>query len=338
MLACIGNHLYNRFRGARVTTHILKEEVGKSQMLYCTYQARYPVEYLSSGNLVSSDGFLHERRNIDSFVLIIVREGTLHITQNEVPFSVGPNQSILLIPDVTHYGHQPSSGPLSYYWTHFYITDPDWRVYNHHALLRYNETARQLFSRQPVPGLNQVSDETIILPEYFHLPPEKRSFILFAQLLDLARRANYQRNWRTHYALNLLLTAFYADYVDYEFSRNDQFPPVIKETIEWIRTHYDTPLSVRNLSEKLGYHPTYLTSLLKKHTGYTIKGLLNYYRIDAAKNLLCTSPSASYSVKRIASICGFVDEKYFMRVFRTLEGMTPSQYRNAFNEKKLVTK
>ena len=108
--------------------------------------------------------------------------------------------------------------------------------------------------------------------------------------------------------------------------------------IEWIRTHYDTPLSVRNLSEKLGYHPTYLTSLLKKHTGYTIKGLLNYYRIDAAKNLLCTSPSASYSVKRIASICGFVDEKYFMRVFRTLEGMTPSQYRNAFNEKKLVTK
>ena len=169
-----------------MTTHILKEEVGKSQMLYCTYQARYPVEYLSSGNLVSSDGFLHARRNIDSFVLIIVREGTLHITQNEVPFSVGPNQSILLIPDVTHYGHQPSSGPLSYYWTHFYITDPDWRVYNHNALLRYNETARQLFSRQPVPGLNQVSDETIILPEYFHLPPEKRSFILFAQLLDLA--------------------------------------------------------------------------------------------------------------------------------------------------------
>ena len=163
-----------------MTTHILKEEVGKSQMLYCTYQARYPVEYLSSGNLVSSDGFLHARRNIDSFVLIIVREGTLHITQNEVPFSVGPNQSILLIPDVTHYGHQPSSGPLSYYWTHFYITDPDWRVYNHNALLRYNETARQLFSRQPVPGLNQVSDETIILPEYFHLPPEKRSFILFA--------------------------------------------------------------------------------------------------------------------------------------------------------------
>ena len=81
MLACIGNHLYNRFRGARVTTHILKEEVGKSQMLYCTYQARYPVEYLSSGNLVSSDGFLHARRNIDSFVLIIVREGTLHITE-----------------------------------------------------------------------------------------------------------------------------------------------------------------------------------------------------------------------------------------------------------------
>ena len=307
-------------------------------MLYCTYLARYPVEYLSSGNLVSSDGFLHERRNIDSFVLIIVREGILHITQNEVPFSVGPDQSIILFPDKTHYGHQPSSGTLSYYWTHFYITDPDWHVYNRNALLRHSEAGQQLFSQQPVPGTDQVSDDTIILPEYSTLPSDKRSMILFSQLLDLAKKANYQRSWQTHYALNLLLATFYAEYVNYEFSRNEHYPPVIKETIEWIRTHYDNDLSVHELSARLGYHPTYLSSLLKKHTGYTIKGLLNHYRIDAAKNLLCTSPSASHSVKRIASMCGFEDEKYFMRVFRMLEGMTPTQYRNAFNEKKLVTK
>ncbi len=307
-------------------------------MLYCTFLAKYPVEYLSSGNLVSSDGFLHARRNIDSFVLIIVREGVLHITQNEIPFSVGPNQSFVLFPDTTHYGHQPSSGPLSYYWTHFYLGDPDWHIYNHNALLRHSEVGKQLFSQPLFPGSGQFSDETIILPEHTSLPPEKRSLILFSQLLDLSRRSNYQRTWRTHYALNLLLTTFYADYVDYEFSKNESYPLVIKETIEWIRTHYDSPLSVNDLAERLGYHPTYLSALLKKHTGYTVKGLLNYYRISAAKNLLCTSTSASYNLKRISSICGFPDEKYFMRMFRALEGMTPSQYRNAFNEKKLVTK
>lgn len=307
-------------------------------MLYCTYLAGHPVEYLSSGNLISSDGFVHPHRNIDSFVLIIVKEGTLHITQNEVPYSVGPGQSIVLFPDMTHYGHEPSSGPLSYYWTHFYITDPDWKIYNRSALVRHSETGQQLFSGMLVPGSEQFSDEMIILPEHTTLPPEKRSLILFSQLLDLARRGNYQRTWRTRYALNLLLTAFYADYVDYEFIHSRHLPPVIKETIEWMRTHYDSPLSVKELAESLGYNPTYLSALLKKTTGYTIKGFLNYYRINAAKNLLCTSTSASYSLKRIASLCGFADEKYFMRVFRSLEGMTPSQYRNAFNEKRLVTK
>ena len=37
-------------------------------------------------------------------------------------------------------------------------------------------------------------------------------------------------------------------------------------------------------------------------------------------------------------MCGFQDEKYFMRVFKQLEGMTPSEYRNGFYEKMINTK
>ena len=44
------------------------------------------------------------------------------------------------------------------------------------------------FSGMLVPGSEQFSDEMIILPEHTTLPPEKRSLILFSQLLDLARR------------------------------------------------------------------------------------------------------------------------------------------------------
>ena len=34
-------------------------------------------------------------------------------------------------------------------------------------------------------------------------------------------------------------------------------------------------------------------------------------------------------------MCGFADEKYFMRLFKKIEGVTPSQYRNMFNEKNI---
>ena len=70
-------------------------------MLYFISDASKPVEYISCGNLASKDGFVHPKRNIDSFVLIIVIKGTLHITQNMTNYDVRENEFILLFPDIT---------------------------------------------------------------------------------------------------------------------------------------------------------------------------------------------------------------------------------------------
>ena len=40
---------------------------------------------------------------------------------------------------------------------------------------------------------------------------------------------------------------------------------------------------------------------------------------------------ADFGNKEIAWQCGFPDEKYFMRLFRETEGMTPTAYRNAYH-------
>lgn len=134
--------------------------------LFCSYNPGYPVEYLSSGHLFSKDGFVHPKRNIDSFVLIIVREGILHITQNEQPFDVGENEGIVLFPFQNHYGYKPSTGPLSYYWSHFYVTDPDYHIYNQGALLRHNDYLRsdQSSALFPNPIQENPDEERIILP------------------------------------------------------------------------------------------------------------------------------------------------------------------------------
>ena len=33
--------------------------------------------------------------------------------------------------------------------------------------------------------------------------------------------------------------------------------------IEWIRIHYEQPLTVAGIAERFNYHPTYLTGLFK---------------------------------------------------------------------------
>lgn len=303
-------------------------------MLYCVSDASYPVEYISGGNLISEDGFIHDRRNLDSWVFIVIQKGTLHITQREHQFDVHENETLLLFPHQTHYGYKKSEGYLSYYWVHFYIKDPAYTIYSKNTFLRQNFLQNDTFT--PPFKRNSASDY-FILPEYGHLSYEKRTMLLFTQLLDMSKRDNYQATWRCRYALNLMLSEFTNEFMNVNDLAGNKLPGNVKMILEWLSVHYEQPITVASLAKRFNYHPTYLTSLLKKHTGHTVSYYITLHRINAAKNLL-TTPLTKYSTKSIAYMCGFKDEKYFLRLFKKMEGMTPKQYRNAFDEKKLNLK
>lgn len=120
-------------------------------MLYFISDAGKPMKYISCGNLTSKDGFVHPRRNIDSFVLIIVIKGILHIRQNMSNFDVKEDEFILLFPDTLHYGYRPSDGELSYYWVHFQVNDPNYSIYNKGSLLRNRPFSTESSDFTPPP-------------------------------------------------------------------------------------------------------------------------------------------------------------------------------------------
>ena len=93
---------------------------------------------------------------------------------------------------------------------------------------------------------------------------ERRSRLLFVQLLDINKRENYVATWRCHYALNLLLMEVTCESFQISHFLNASVPAYILDVVEWIRTHYDRPLSVAYIAEQFGYHPTYLTNVFKK--------------------------------------------------------------------------
>ena len=78
---------------------------------------------ISCGNLISRGEFLHNRRKFDNNVLIMVKEGNLHISQGGVNYELGPQQYIFLRANEEHYGYKASSGRLSYLWVHFLMSD-----------------------------------------------------------------------------------------------------------------------------------------------------------------------------------------------------------------------
>lgn len=101
----------------------------------------------------------------------------------------------------------------------------------------------------------------------------------------------------------------------------------IQETKRIIKERFSEPLTLIELGEILQLSPPYLSSLFKSETGVTISQYLTTVRMEEAKRLLMVSGKAT---AEIAEQVGYVDEKYFMRVFKKEVGLTISAYRQLY--------
>lgn len=94
---------------------------------------------------------------------------------------------------------------------------------------------------------------------------------------------------------------------------------------QYIADHYmDRDLSAGNIAAALHYTSAYICTIFKNQQQMTIHDYMNLYRITKAKGLLATTGK---SIVTIAQEVGNENDSYFARVFRKLEGKSPSDYR-----------
>ena len=261
-------------------------------MRHINFDLSEPLRHNVSGQLNSAGSFLHHRRTFEYDVLIMVTEGQLHISANGIPYTVEAGQYILLKAGEEHFGTIPSSGKLSYMWSHF---------------------TAEAGNKNNYP-----------LPETGSFSMASRAPLLFRQLLDLSIDSSPYSGKMSDYALSLLMLELVGEHLQSTATLQNAIPPVVVQITDWIKTHYFEPFSVTALADIFDYQPNYLSTLFKKHMGISIIGYANKIRIETAKNLLA---NYDLTIKETAYSCGFPDEKYFMRLFKKTEGITPSEYK-----------
>jgi YesN/AraC family two-component response regulator len=101
--------------------------------------------------------------------------------------------------------------------------------------------------------------------------------------------------------------------------------------MDWIRANYDQHLTVASIAREFDYNPDYLSALFSKTANISLIHFINKTRIDISKSLIV---NYDISISEAAYSCGFSDEKYFMKTFKKLENLTPTQYRKAFFKKR----
>ena len=98
---------------------------------------------------------------------------------------------------------------------------------------------------------------------------------------------------------------------------------------EYIRENITDEISNTEVGAVFGYHPFYVSRVLKESKGQTLRQYIISYRLKLAKRMLELTDK---SVADIADECGFTDASYFTKTFRTAFGMTPKDYRGEFKE------
>lgn len=93
----------------------------------------------------------------------------------------------------------------------------------------------------------------------------------------------------------------------------------------YIRDNAGDDISNTEIGAIFGYHPFYISKVLKDRKGTTLRQYIIAYRLKLAKKLLTESAK---SVNEVAEECGFNDPSYFTKTFKGAFGMTPKEYRN----------
>lgn len=93
----------------------------------------------------------------------------------------------------------------------------------------------------------------------------------------------------------------------------------------YILEHYkDYSLSSQSVAENTGVPNKQITNIIRKETGLNFVQYVSYLRMNEFKRLLCETDR---NITELVDEIGYSDVSNFLRKFKTMEGMTASQYR-----------
>ncbi|QMV41185.1 response regulator transcription factor [Cohnella cholangitidis] len=104
----------------------------------------------------------------------------------------------------------------------------------------------------------------------------------------------------------------------------ERYSPAVRETIRYLEERLQDPVTLRDVAEHLHLNASYFSVLFKEQTGLTFSDYLTRRRVQRAKELLV---STRMPIAEIAEKVGYQTAKYFVKVFRSQESVSPGQYR-----------
>lgn len=234
--------------------------------------------------------------------IILVTVGSGSITIASKLHSIRNGMLIYIAPNVLHTLKQEQNDSFNFFSVHFNFANIQFEDNNWHIL----ESPKQL----PLQPVQELID-------YYAIEDN------FKKLTECwsTKQPGYEFISRT--LLQQLLIAIFQNVK----KQNRDYATSLKvdKIIRYMNQNMTGNIKLADLSKITQLSPTYLAKVFKEATGYSLIEFFNKMKIDKAKDLLIEN---NRKIKEIAKEVGFNDEFYFSRVFKKIEGVSPSEYYN----------
>jgi AraC-like DNA-binding protein len=271
-------------------------------------------QLITVGHSLWKAGSQHFRRNFQVYDMLLVLQGTLFMTEDDVPYEIEAGQWLALEPGRTHFGHRPCEEDTEIYWVHYSHPIPAQRVASemvHWTALLQAGTDQD----------EQPAERMLVIPKRGALDVNPLIPVL-QEMVELHRKPLVQ-NAFLELALSIRFLALLQQAV-IGSSKPTGSRIISDRAVAYLESRKFEPFRASELEDALHFDFDYITRCLKRHIGLTPLQYSLHLKLEEAKRRLAHSDEP---VPAIAETVGFADYNYFIRVFRSKLGLTPGAYR-----------
>ncbi|MDR1029507.1 MAG: helix-turn-helix domain-containing protein [Treponema sp.] len=98
----------------------------------------------------------------------------------------------------------------------------------------------------------------------------------------------------------------------------------LRKAERYIWEHYTHKISLQEIADVSGLSAPYFSTIFKEEMGENLSSYLNRLRVEKASRMLVET---DLSLSEIAGACGFEDQSWFSKIFKTYIGVSPGKYR-----------
>ena len=109
-----------------------------------------------------------------------------------------------------------------------------------------------------------------------------------------------------------------------DVKRKSKSREIVEKVIAYVESNYKENISLNKIAKDIYYTPNYLGNIFKQETNRNFNDYLMEYRIRQAATLLCEH---DLKVLDVSKLVGYKDMPSFIKNFKSIYGVTPSEYR-----------